>query len=71
MARKHDMNVLAHHIMEQATNDANETIPVRGRPGGLQGGQARAQALTSTQRKEIAKKAAAARWHKQRTNNPN
>jgi hypothetical protein len=33
-----------------------------GRLGGLKGGQARADSLTPEQRKEIAKKAAAARW---------
>jgi hypothetical protein len=34
------------------------------RAGGLAGGKARAQALTAAKRKEIAKKAAAARWEK-------
>lgn len=33
-----------------------------GRLGGLKGGHARAESLTPEQRKEIAKKAAAARW---------
>jgi hypothetical protein len=33
-----------------------------GRLGGLKGGQARAESLTPEQRKEIAKKAAEARW---------
>jgi hypothetical protein len=33
-----------------------------GRLGGLKGGQARAESLTPEQRKEIAKKAAQARW---------
>jgi hypothetical protein len=35
-----------------------------GRLGGLKGGQARAESLTPEQRKEIAKKAAEARWSK-------
>jgi hypothetical protein len=35
-----------------------------GRKGGLKGGKARANALTSEQRKEIAKKAAKTRWDK-------
>ena len=33
-----------------------------GRKGGLKGGRARAEKLTSEQRSEIAKKAARARW---------
>lgn len=33
-----------------------------GRLGGLKGGHARAESLTPEQRKEIAKKAAEARW---------
>lgn len=33
-----------------------------GRRGGLKGGQARAEKLTPEQRREIARKAAAARW---------
>ncbi len=35
-----------------------------GRKGGLKGGKARAKKLSAKRRKEIAKKAAAARWHK-------
>lgn len=35
-----------------------------GRKGGLKGGKARAKSLTKEERHEIAKKAAAARWHK-------
>ena len=35
-----------------------------GRKGGLVGGKARAKALSPKRRKEIAKKAAATRWHK-------
>ena len=35
-----------------------------GRKGGLKGGLARAKSLTPNQRREIAKKAAAARWRK-------
>ncbi len=34
-----------------------------GRLGGLKGGKARAEKLTLEQRKEIARKAAAKRWH--------
>ena len=35
-----------------------------GRKGGLKGGKARAESLTAKRRSEIAKKAAAARWKK-------
>lgn len=35
-----------------------------GHLGGIKGGVARAVKLTSVQRKEIARKAALARWHK-------
>ncbi|MBN8699598.1 MAG: hypothetical protein J0L54_08285 [Chitinophagales bacterium] len=35
-----------------------------GRAGGLKGGPARAKALSSKRRSEIAKKAAAARWNR-------
>lgn len=35
--------------------------------GGLKGGAVRAQRLTSTQRKEIAQRAARARWNKETT----
>ena len=37
---------------------------LRGRSGGLKGGQARASALSPSKRKQIAKKAASARWSK-------
>ena len=35
-----------------------------GRRGGLKGGKARAEKLSATKRKQIAKKAAKARWNK-------
>jgi hypothetical protein len=37
-----------------------------GRRGGLKGGKARAASLSPQRRREIAKKAAAARWHDHR-----
>ncbi len=66
-----DINVLAAHIVEQATDeplpkpeDANKNpaAVALGRLGGLKGGKARASSLTPEQRKEIAKRAAQARW---------
>lgn len=38
-----------------------------GRLGGLKGGNARAEKLTAEERKEIASKAAKARWAKKKT----
>lgn len=68
-----DVNVLAAHILEQATGekapkpeDANKNpaAVALGRLGGLKGGKARANSLTPEQRKEIAQKAANTRWKK-------
>jgi hypothetical protein len=39
-----------------------------GRLGGLKGGKARAEALTPRKRKQIAKKAAKARWNRRNDN---
>ena len=51
------------HVMRIATGEAEEEFVHLGkRRGGLNGGRARAEALTPEQRREIAKKAAAARW---------
>jgi hypothetical protein len=64
-----DTNKRAKSIVDQATgNDKPDTIDTRtpaqilGSAGGKKGGKARALALTPKRRKEIAKKAAAARW---------
>lgn len=67
-----DTNKRAKSIVDIATGESEqkEIDPIKaaaaalGRKGGLKGGKARAKALTSKQRKEIAKKAAAARWEK-------
>ncbi len=71
--RPRDLNQLATAIVDVATDEAvPEPEPVDdgkdpaavslGRRGGLKGGRARADKLTPEQRREIAKKAAAARW---------
>ncbi len=66
-----DINVLASQIVEEATGEAtptpedstkNPAAVALGRLGGLKGGKARASKLTPERRKEIAKKAAEARW---------
>lgn len=70
--RKLDLSQLAKAIVDEATADPKpEPVDTRdpaavslGRRGGLVGGKARAAKLTPEQRREIAKKAAAARWQK-------
>jgi len=73
--RPRDINQLAALILDEATNEEPTTTPndqpeknkaaqELGRLGGLKGGKARAEKLTPEQRKEIAKKAAQARWKK-------
>jgi hypothetical protein len=56
------------------TGDTSPVLPEKnpaavalGRLGGLKGGKARALALSSTKRKEIARKAAMTRWGKSST----
>jgi hypothetical protein len=73
---KRDSNVLAKYIVDEATGQMPPKEPEQpdpdkdpkavkaGRLGGLKGGKARAAKLTSAQRREIAKKAAKARWKK-------
>jgi len=72
-ARPRDPNQNAKMIMELATGErtepalnghSNQKLIDRARSGGLKGGNARADSLTSEQRKEIAQKAAKKRWGK-------
>lgn len=48
-------------LPEQVKNPAAQAL---GRLGGLKGGRARAASMTPEHRKEVAKKAAEARWRK-------
>ncbi|MEW5930104.1 MAG: hypothetical protein AB1941_21825 [Gemmatimonadota bacterium] len=73
-----DPNVVAFGVIEQATRDdddepeappepppeKNPAAVALGRLGGRKGGKARAEALSPEQRKEIASRAARARWEK-------
>ena len=70
-----DMNVLAAHIVEQVTGEPipkhvleestkNQAAVSLGRLGGLKSAKARMEKLTPEKRKEIAQKAAKARWNK-------
>jgi hypothetical protein len=65
-----DINQIAARIVGEATGELNtkpEKNPAAvalGRLGGLKGGKARAESLSAKKRKEIAQKAAKARWGK-------
>ena len=75
-----DPNKLAHEIVRLSTEEPNEQTPTTepskerspisqylaeiGRKGGLRGGKARAEKLSAKKRKEIAQRAAQARWKK-------
>ncbi|MGH2695605.1 MAG: histone H1 [Actinomycetota bacterium] len=68
--RSRDLNEMAKSIADEATSevkpepeDARDPAAVElGRRGGLKGGRARARKLSAKRRKEIAQKAAEARW---------
>ena len=68
--RSSDVNILASHIVAEATKEPtskpikekNPAAVALGRLGGLEGGKARAEKLSNKRRKEIALKAAKARW---------
>jgi hypothetical protein len=70
-----DVNSLAARIVAASTDDEepsskraahkkNPHAVALGRKGGKVGGKARAKALTAEQRREIARRAAEARWRK-------
>lgn len=78
--RPRDLNQLAAAIVREATehdepagrqtldsteeSGKNPAAVALGRLGGLKGGKARAESLTPKRRKQIAKRAAQARWRK-------
>ena len=76
--RPTDLNKLAAQIVAEATGqeptkedptkspakEKNPAAVALGRLGGLKGGKARAENLSAKRRKEIATKAAKARWNK-------
>ena len=70
--KAHDFSVTAFRVVQEATGQI-ECKPTKtktfdakalGHLGGLKGGKARAEKLTPERRKEIAQKAARARWSK-------
>jgi len=73
----HDFTTIARRVVEQAIGERLDGSPLPdpnqgknpaavalGKLGGAKGGAARAKALTAKRRKEIAEKAAEARWSK-------
>jgi len=75
--KAHDFSVTAFRVVQEATSQVqaetkqekplsvegkNPNAVALGRLGGLKGGKARFEKLTPEQRKEIAQKAAQARW---------
>ena len=76
--KPHDFSIIAHRVVEEATQEDKDAeseqteskkpdYAALGRKGGLKGGKARADKLTPEERKEIARKAAKARWDSRRT----
>ncbi len=70
---KKDVNQIAASIVNEATGELVRKAEAEGKDplavllgqrGGLKGGKARAAKLSAEERKEIAKKAAKARWSK-------
>lgn len=78
MARKkkeHDFSIRAFRVVQEATSEPEPEKPspakgknphavALGRLGGLKGGKVRASRMSPEQRREIARKAARARWGK-------
>jgi hypothetical protein len=74
--RPKDVNQLAHHLVNISTTDKDQSItpPTKeqvsllmselGRRGGKVGGKRRLETMTAKKRSEVAKRAAKARWHK-------
>jgi len=66
-----DLNLLAAKIVGQTTGEIpqekNPAAVTLGRLGGLKGGKARAEKLSAKRRKQIAQKAAKARWSRPKT----
>lgn len=58
------VDIATGQVEDRAEDDRDEAAVELGRRGGLKGGKARAQKLSAAKRKEIARKAARARWAK-------
>lgn len=70
--RPEDINQIAHALVRQSTQeqpepskeDISRVMAVLGKKGGLVGGKKRAESLTGERKRQIALKAARARWDK-------
>jgi hypothetical protein len=67
-SKRKDFTQVAFDVVQRATGEVTAPAPSKkqesGRKGGLKGGKERAITLTSSRRREIAVKAAQARWKK-------
>jgi pyruvate-formate lyase-activating enzyme len=54
----------------EMVGEKNPHAAMLGRLGGLKGGPARAEALTATERRRIARRAARARWNRKKSKTP-
>lgn len=72
-----DVNIMASKVLEEIARKSEGAAKPRkkkknpaavslGRLGGLKGGAARARALSDVERRDIARRAAQARWQKER-----
>ena len=78
--RPKDVNQLAHELVRLSTEDRKDepvsssdirkVMAELGRRGGKKGGKRRLETLTEERRREIAVKAARARWKKHQQENP-
>lgn len=75
--KERDANLTAFRVVQEATQDEPEDVAepppeknpaavALGRLGGKKGGKARADSLSPEKRREIARKAAQARWEKEK-----
>lgn len=62
--RPADLIANAHKVFQISIGEDADEIPSGRRRSGVAGASARATALSNEDRKDIARKAAAARWHK-------
>jgi hypothetical protein len=60
--RSGDVVQRAHQVFQIAIGEAKDNVPTRKRKSGIAGATARASVLSAERRKEIAHKAASARW---------
>lgn len=73
-SKSSDLNKRAFQVVEEATSEDQDPYEGKdpaavelGRKGGLKGGPARAKKLSAERRSEVAKKAALARWKRDKT----